>query len=163
MHTLTAPGRLRMLTPDGARGRTGTHSQGEGECALRGLVGPDHLPCRVTFLARSLSLPGPGSVQRPTNCGRQRSAYARAVSALLWWLIPIGATILAVAWAMYRARPERPTEAIEGMEHLRRMQLAMERPLPQEEPGKARRRLSRGRRVESEVDLDANSAEGPAA
>lgn len=52
------------------------------------------------------------------------------MSALLWWLIPIGATVLAVAWAMYRARPERPTEAIEGMEHLRRMQLAIQRPLP---------------------------------
>jgi hypothetical protein len=67
------------------------------------------------------------------------------VSALLWWLIPIGATVLAVAWAMYRARPERPTEAIEGMEHLRRMQLAMERPLPQQAPEKARRRMAFGR------------------
>lgn len=68
------------------------------------------------------------------------------MSALLWWLIPVGATILAVAWAMYRARPERPTEAIEGMEHLRRMQMAMERPLPQDAPipeVKQRRLLSR--------------------
>ena len=77
---------------------------------------------------------------------RLLSAYARAVSALLWWLIPIGATVLAVAWAMYRARPERPTEAIEGMEHLRRMQMAMERPLPQQAPvDKERRRLGLGR------------------
>ncbi|MFM7144944.1 MAG: hypothetical protein ACKOW5_01250 [Actinomycetales bacterium] len=67
------------------------------------------------------------------------------MSALLWWLIPIGATVLAVAWAIYRARPERPTEAIEGMEHLRRMQLAMERPLPQEAPGSARRKRGVGR------------------
>lgn len=74
------------------------------------------------------------------------SAYAMGVSALLWWLIPIGATVLAVAWAMYRARPERPTEAIEGMEHLRRMQMAMERPLPQQAPvNKERRRLGLGR------------------
>ena len=74
------------------------------------------------------------------------SAYAMDVSALLWWLIPIGATVLAVAWAMYRARPERPTEAIEGMEHLRRMQMAMERPLPQQAPvNKERRRLGLGR------------------
>jgi len=75
------------------------------------------------------------------------------VSALLWWLIPIGATVLAVAWAIYRARPERPTEAIEGMEHLRRMQLAMERPLPQEQADKARRRRGLGRgRDEDEAD-----------
>jgi hypothetical protein len=67
------------------------------------------------------------------------------MSALLWWLIPIGATVLAVAWAIYRARPERPTEAIEGMEHLRRMQLAMERPLPQEAPDSGRRKRGVGR------------------
>jgi hypothetical protein len=62
------------------------------------------------------------------------------VSALLWWLIPIGATVLAVAWAMFRARPEKPTEAIEGMEHLRRMQAAIERPLPQTDPIRQGRR-----------------------
>lgn len=86
------------------------------------------------------------------------------MSALLWWLIPIGATVLAVAWAMYRARPERPTEAIEGMEHLRRMQLAMERPLPQESPGKGRRRTL-GRRADAAAEQgagqDGSGAVGP--
>ena len=99
------------------------------------------------------------------HCARSGSAYASEVSALLWWLIPIGATVLAVAWAMYRARPERPTEAIDGMEHLRRMQLAMERPLPQEAPGKGRRRRMLGRRGDTDAVQDAgqngNGAVGP--
>lgn len=73
-------------------------------------------------------------------------AYDGPVSALMWWLIPIGATVLAVAWAMFRARPEKPTEAIEGMEHLRRMQAAIERPLPQTDP------IRQGRRKVSESE-----------
>jgi hypothetical protein len=64
----------------------------------------------------------------------------------MWWLIPIGATVLAVAWAMFRARPEKPTEAIEGMESLRRMQAAIERPLPQADP------LRQGRRKDAEAE-----------
>ncbi len=52
------------------------------------------------------------------------------VSVLLWWLIPIGITVLAVLWAMFRARPEKPIEAEDGMAQLRRFQDAMERPLP---------------------------------
>ena len=52
------------------------------------------------------------------------------MSALAWWLIPIVATVLAITWAAWRARPERPTEAHDGMESLKRMQSAMERPLP---------------------------------
>lgn len=56
------------------------------------------------------------------------------MSALAWWLIPIAATVLAVGWAALRARPEPPTEAHEGMEQLRRMQEAMNRPLPGPSP-----------------------------
>lgn len=52
------------------------------------------------------------------------------MSALVWWLIPIGATILAVLWAMHRARPERPAEADDAMIGLRRFQQAMSRPMP---------------------------------
>ena len=74
----------------------------------------------------------------------------------------MGATVLAVAWAIYRARPERPTEAIEGMEHLRRMQLAMERPLPQEQSDKARRRRGVGR-GRDEDEADPSSPAGPPA
>jgi hypothetical protein len=59
-------------------------------------------------------------------------AYPDVVSALAWWLIPIGATILAILWATLRARPAKPTEGQDGMAGLRRFQDAMERPLPVE-------------------------------
>lgn len=52
------------------------------------------------------------------------------MSALAWWLIPIIATVLAVAFVMLRSRPAKPTTAEDSMESLRRMQEAMERPLP---------------------------------
>jgi hypothetical protein len=52
------------------------------------------------------------------------------MSPLLWWLIPIGATILAVAWAMFRSRPARPISTDESMDSLRRMQAALDRKLP---------------------------------
>jgi len=49
---------------------------------------------------------------------------------LMWWLIPLGATFLAVGYAMYRGRPERPMEGQEGMQTLRAFQEAMNRPMP---------------------------------
>ncbi|MFA7323255.1 MAG: hypothetical protein WC005_02745 [Candidatus Nanopelagicales bacterium] len=52
------------------------------------------------------------------------------MSALMWWLIPVGATLLAVGYAVYRGRPERPMEGAEGMQTLRAFQDAMNRPLP---------------------------------
>lgn len=52
------------------------------------------------------------------------------MSALAWWLIPLGATVLAVLFVMLRSRPAKPTTAEDSMERLRRMQEAMERPLP---------------------------------
>jgi cytochrome c-type biogenesis protein CcmH/NrfF len=55
------------------------------------------------------------------------------VATLLWWLIPIGATVLAVAFVMLRARPAKPTTASDSMENLRAMRRAMERPLPPED------------------------------
>ena len=56
------------------------------------------------------------------------------MSALAWWLIPIGATVLAVLFVMLRSRPAKPATAEDGMTSLRRMQEAMERPLPDEGP-----------------------------
>ena len=56
------------------------------------------------------------------------------MSALAWWLIPIGATVLAVLFVMMRSRPTKPTSAEDGMTSLKRMQEAMERPLPDEGP-----------------------------
>jgi hypothetical protein len=52
------------------------------------------------------------------------------VSALAWWLIPLIATVLAVGFVMLRSRPTKPTTAEDSMERLRRMQEAMERPMP---------------------------------
>lgn len=52
------------------------------------------------------------------------------MSALVWWLIPIVATVLAVLFVMLRSRPAKPTTTEDAMEGLRRMQEAMERPLP---------------------------------
>ena len=52
------------------------------------------------------------------------------MSALAWWLIPIGATVLADLFVMLRSRPSKPTSAEDAMTSLRRMQEAMERPLP---------------------------------
>ena len=49
------------------------------------------------------------------------------MSALAWWLIPIGATVLAVLFVMLRSRPSKPTSAEDAMTSLRRMQEAMER------------------------------------
>ena len=56
------------------------------------------------------------------------------MSALAWWLIPIVATVLAVLFVMLRSRPTKPMTAEDGMTSLRRMQEAMERPLPDEGP-----------------------------
>lgn len=52
------------------------------------------------------------------------------MSALAWWLIPLGATVLAVLFVMLRSRPAKPTTAEDSMQRLRRMQEAMERPMP---------------------------------
>lgn len=62
------------------------------------------------------------------------------MSALAWWLIPIGATVLAVLFVMLRARPAKPTTAEDSMASLRRMQRAMERPLPDGTPPSSPRR-----------------------
>ena len=56
------------------------------------------------------------------------------MSALAWWLIPIVATVLAVLFVMMRSRPAKPLTAEDGMTSLKRMQEAMERPLPDEGP-----------------------------
>ncbi len=59
------------------------------------------------------------------------------MQALAWWLIPIGATVLAVLFVMFRSRPTKPATAADGMESLRRMQEAMERPLPPDDVDEA--------------------------
>jgi hypothetical protein len=56
------------------------------------------------------------------------------MGALLWWLIPIGATALAILYVVYRSRPDKPIDPRDSMENLRRLQDAMERPLPDLDP-----------------------------
>jgi hypothetical protein len=55
------------------------------------------------------------------------------MSALMWWLIPLLATVIAVSYAIYRGRPDRPMEGAEGMQTLKAFQDAMNRPLPPED------------------------------
>jgi hypothetical protein len=52
------------------------------------------------------------------------------MSNLAWWLIPIGATVLAIAFVMLRSRPRKPATPTDSMKSLRRMRQAIERPLP---------------------------------
>lgn len=51
------------------------------------------------------------------------------MQALAWWLIPIVATVLAVVWLSFRARPRPPVDAHDSMEERERFRAAMERPL----------------------------------
>lgn len=52
------------------------------------------------------------------------------MGAMAWWLIPIGATALALAWAALRTRPTREPDPHEAMADQARFREAMERPLP---------------------------------
>ena len=52
------------------------------------------------------------------------------MSALAWWLIPIGATVLAILFVIVRNRPSRPLRTSEGLSSMREMRRAMEKPLP---------------------------------
>lgn len=56
------------------------------------------------------------------------------MSALAWWLIPLAATVLALAWAAWRSRPRRPADAHVAMEDMARFKQAMERPMPASAP-----------------------------
>lgn len=59
------------------------------------------------------------------------------MSALAWWLIPLAATIVAVAWAAWRSRPRRPADAHVAMQDMARFRQAMERPMPAGPSGRA--------------------------
>lgn len=52
------------------------------------------------------------------------------MSPLAWWLIPLGATLLAVVWVSWRSRPRRPAEAEDAIATRQKFKAAMERPLP---------------------------------
>ncbi len=61
------------------------------------------------------------------------------MSAMLWWLIPLGATLLALAWAAARSRPRRAADAHETVGDMARFRAAMRRPLPAEQSDRERR------------------------
>ena len=61
------------------------------------------------------------------------------MSALLWWLIPLGATLIALAWAASRSRPRRVADTHETVGDMARFRAAMRRPLPADTPAPERR------------------------
>jgi len=67
------------------------------------------------------------------------------VSALLWWLIPIGATLVALGWAAMRSRPRRTVDTHESVSGMMRFTEAMRRPMP-DSPAPAPRRTTSGAR-----------------
>ena len=74
-----------------------------------------------------------------------RTEGVHIVSALLWWLIPLGATLLALAWAAWRSRPERAVDVHTSISNQARFNAAMGRPVPRESAQPTAR--TRGRRV----------------
>jgi hypothetical protein len=62
------------------------------------------------------------------------------MSALLWWLIPLAATLIALAWAAARSRPRRAADTHETVGDMARFRAAMRRPLPSDQVPMERRR-----------------------
>lgn len=52
------------------------------------------------------------------------------MSTLAWWLIPLGATLLALVWAAARSRPRRTVDPHASIADMARFRAAMRRPLP---------------------------------
>lgn len=49
---------------------------------------------------------------------------------LAWLLIPLVATVLGIAWVVWRSREPKPVDPEQGMEEMARFRQAMEKPLP---------------------------------
>ncbi len=49
---------------------------------------------------------------------------------LAWLLIPLVATVLGIAWVVWRSREPKPVDPQQGMEEMARFREAMEKPLP---------------------------------
>ena len=52
------------------------------------------------------------------------------MAAMAWWLIPITATLLAIVWVTWRARPRRPADPHESLAAHQRFTEAMSHPAP---------------------------------
>ena len=88
--------------------------------------------------ARRTERPGGpfASVHGPREDASGGDVYPDAVSALAWWLIPIGVTALAILFVVLRNRPARPTRTADGIQSMKEMRRAMRRPHPgQQAPG----------------------------
>ena len=70
----------------------------------------------------------------------RRLSGGSPVSALLWWLIPLVATLLALAWAASRNRPRRSVGTHESLGDMARFRAAMRKPMPVEQPATPRDR-----------------------
>jgi hypothetical protein len=53
--------------------------------------------------------------------------YPGDVNAMVWWLIPLAATVLAVAWVSWVNRPRPPADPHETLRDHERFKQAMER------------------------------------
>lgn len=52
------------------------------------------------------------------------------MQAILWWLIPLGATALAIAWVGWMNRPRPPADTHDTVAEHRRFREAMGRDVP---------------------------------
>ncbi len=143
--------RLRRLrTPGGAPGagaspRVGScrrRAGGPSRRAGRSRRGVSHsclhvTPLRAGSLCRSWSRPDPGGRTLEEVYRRDRPGQVTGgvtLSALLWWLIPLGATLIALTWATARSRPRRMADTHETVGDLARFRAAMRKPLPADRP-----------------------------
>jgi hypothetical protein len=56
------------------------------------------------------------------------------VQAILWWLIPLGATAAAIAWVGWRNRPRPPADTHDTLAEHQRFREAMDRETRRQPP-----------------------------
>lgn len=56
------------------------------------------------------------------------------MEAILWWLIPLVATALAIAWVAWMSRPRPPADTHDSLAEHRRFREAMDRRTRREPP-----------------------------
>lgn len=72
------------------------------------------------------------------------------MSALAWWLIPIGATILAIAWVSWASRPKPPADVHDTLRSYERFRRALGAPPASSSSEAGDRRDGGGREGERE-------------
>lgn len=68
------------------------------------------------------------------------------MSALLWWLIPLGATLVALGWAALRSRPAKVVDAHSSVGEMERFRHAMGKPMPEDDRPRSSSRSSTQRK-----------------